>query len=314
MGPVKIKRNQRDSMIAPALHGIQTKKFPPTPMNRLPEANFSAQPLIWEQLGDWRVRMKTPAGVSHDFDLAPPREVRVQDEPAPLGLPEPNEKTDGWLRGLPLGGVRAEECTIPGALLPASLVVKESPGAAGAALVRGRDYDLDPEWGTVWRLEKGKAPAVRKVWFDYSHIPQRLDSAVWTATGEVDSLSHADGKWYQPSEPDRASNLGRESTGSLPQNPAMRPVLSPWAVAALCLVLSVGPGRGESSTPASTAKPGEGGTGPGPVFSDDDQDLQRAALRSPRDAIFVFGSTEVTQRGNTVEQAPGFLLKPNPTP
>ena len=60
----------------------------------------------------------------------------------------------------------------------------------------------------------------------------------------------------------------------------MRPVLSPWAAAALCLVLSVGPGRGESSTPASTAKPGEGGTGPGPVFSDDDQDLQRAAARN----------------------------------
>jgi len=185
MGPVKIKRNQRDSMIAPALYGIQTKKFPPTPMNRLPETNLSAQSLIWEQVGDWRVRIKTSAGVSHDFNLAPPREVRVQDEPAPLGLPEPNEKTDGWLRGLPLGGVRAEECTIPGALLPASLVVKEAPGAAGTALVRGRDYDLDPEWGTVWRLEKGKAPAGRKVWFDYCHVPQRLDSAVWTATGEV---------------------------------------------------------------------------------------------------------------------------------
>lgn len=39
-------------------------------------------------------------------------------------------------------------------------------------------------------------------------------------------------------------------------------------------------------------------------------DEQREALRVPRDAIFVFGSAEVTQRGNTVEQAPGFLSKP----
>ena len=138
MGPVKIKGNQRDSMIAPAVHGIQTKKFPPTPMNRLPEANLSAQPLIWRQVGDWRVRMKTPAGERHDFDLAPPQEVRVQDELAPDGLPESKEKTDGWLRGLALCGVRAEECTIPGALLPASFVVKSAPGRAETVLIPGR--------------------------------------------------------------------------------------------------------------------------------------------------------------------------------
>ena len=38
---------------------------------------------------------------------------------------------------------------------------------------------------------------------------------------------------------------------------------------------------------------------------------QRTALRSPREAIFVFGSEEITLRGNTVEQAPAFLPKPD---
>ena len=38
---------------------------------------------------------------------------------------------------------------------------------------------------------------------------------------------------------------------------------------------------------------------------------QRTALRSPRQAIFVFGSEEITLRGNTVEQAPAFLPKPD---
>ena len=38
---------------------------------------------------------------------------------------------------------------------------------------------------------------------------------------------------------------------------------------------------------------------------------KRTALRSPREAIFVFGSEEITLRGNTVEQAPAFLPKPD---
>ena len=36
---------------------------------------------------------------------------------------------------------------------------------------------------------------------------------------------------------------------------------------------------------------------------------QREALRAPRDAIFVFGSEEITLRGNTVEKPPAFLPK-----
>lgn len=139
----------------------------------------------WRLVGDWRVRMESSAGEECDFDIPPPQEVRVQDELAPDGLPEPKEKTDGWLRGLALSGVRAEECTISGALLPASLVVKNAPGRAGTVLMRGRDYDLDPGWGTVWRLPGGNLPVGQRVWMDYTHVPQRLDSVVGTASGQV---------------------------------------------------------------------------------------------------------------------------------
>ena len=38
---------------------------------------------------------------------------------------------------------------------------------------------------------------------------------------------------------------------------------------------------------------------------------KRTALRSPREAIFVFGSEDITLRGNTVVQAPAFLPKPD---
>ncbi|NBT72525.1 MAG: hypothetical protein EBT36_14445, partial [Betaproteobacteria bacterium] len=59
------------------------------------------------------------------------------------------------------------------------------PGAAGPVFVRGRDYEFDATWGTVWRLPEGKLAAGQEVWMDYAHVPQRLDSAVLTRSGQV---------------------------------------------------------------------------------------------------------------------------------
>ena len=139
----------------------------------------------WSLAGDWSVSMLGANGTCHEFQIALPKVFRVRDEKAEGGLPEKQPTADGWLLGFPLKGVRAEECTIPGALLPETLAIKSSPGAAGPVFVRGRDYDFDATWGTVWSLPGGKLAAGQEVWMDYAHVPQRLDSAVLTRSGQV---------------------------------------------------------------------------------------------------------------------------------
>ena len=139
----------------------------------------------WELAGDWAVAMLDGHGKRQEFPIAPPKRFQVRDEKAAAGLPERQPTSDGWLLGLPLQGVRAEECTVPGALLPESLVVKSSPGSDGDLFVRGRDYEVDSTWGTVWRLPEGKLGVGQVVWMDYAHVPQRLDSAVLTFEREV---------------------------------------------------------------------------------------------------------------------------------
>lgn len=181
-----MKKSQLDSMKTPVISGVQPKPSSST-SSRSVRGPVPAEPSArWELDGDWGVRIENSPWGERRLEIRPPQAIHVHDEHAPGGLPEPQSPTpDGWLRGLPLSGVRAEECTIPGALLPGSLVVKDAPGTTGTVLVRGRDYDFDSEWGTIWRLGEGKLPAGRDVWFDYAHVPQRLDSAVATAHGEV---------------------------------------------------------------------------------------------------------------------------------
>ena len=82
----------------------------------------------WSLEGDWIVSMLGANGTCHEYKIAPPKVFQVRDEKAKGGLPEKQPTADGWLLGFPLKGVRAEECTIPGALLPETLAIKSSPG------------------------------------------------------------------------------------------------------------------------------------------------------------------------------------------
>jgi hypothetical protein len=100
-------------------------------------------------------------------------------------VPDFQDTKDGWLKGYPLEGVRAEECTVRGALLPESLVVKNAPGDGGTTYVWGRDYDCDPDWGTVGRIIGGGISPKQSVWIDYSYTKQRLDSAILDSSGSV---------------------------------------------------------------------------------------------------------------------------------
>lgn len=134
--------------------------------------------------GDWSVEITLKDRGMHILQIPPLTTVTVRDERAG-GLPEFKNVRDGWLRGWPLAALRAEECTIPGALVGGSLVAKREPGRATTAYLRGSDYDFDPDWGTVWRLKDGAIAPEQEVWMDYSFVPQRIDSAVMETSGRV---------------------------------------------------------------------------------------------------------------------------------
>ena len=134
--------------------------------------------------GEWRVELTCPEGEKHFLDV-PPLEALSKSDERVASLPGFQGGKDGWLKGWRLEGVRAEECTMSGALLPRSLVVKSAPGRSVSAFVRGSDYDYDPVWGTVWRLNGGAIGPEQEVFLDYSFAPQRIDSAVVETSGRV---------------------------------------------------------------------------------------------------------------------------------
>lgn len=135
-------------------------------------------------VGDWSIEWVGGHRGPFRLEISAPQIIEVRDERAER-LPDFRTSRDGWLKGLQLAGVKAEECTISGAFLHESLIVKSTPGVGERIYVRGEDYDFDPDWGTLWRLEGGAISGEQEVWIDSSYVPQRIDSLVWDASGSV---------------------------------------------------------------------------------------------------------------------------------
>ena len=133
--------------------------------------------------GDWQVTVGP--GTVHlggrDIALAqpvaltvtPPAKVVVTGE-AIGDVPVFNPKGN-WRKGVYLHGVQAQECSTTGLLIDGSVVVKRD---TGEALERGKDFEVDPFWGSVGRLEGGALAAGQKVLVDYAYVPLRIDSIV----------------------------------------------------------------------------------------------------------------------------------------
>ncbi len=97
-------------------------------------------------------------------------------------LPEFNFKTTaGWTKGQRLAGVIAEECTVQGALDPASLVVR----AGDEVMRKGVDYEADLAAGTVGRVPGSRIREGQAVVVSYRVAKQRLDSIVAGADGKI---------------------------------------------------------------------------------------------------------------------------------
>jgi len=130
-----------------------------------------------ELAGAWQVKASC-GEVSAVLAVDPPDIVTVTDEKyGTLAL----FKGPVWRRGTPLLGTKAEACSVADALEPASLVVRDGPGATAKTYALGKDYQLEPRWGGFGRLEGGSIPADKPVFASYRYAMMRLDSAALTA-------------------------------------------------------------------------------------------------------------------------------------
>lgn len=132
--------------------------------------------------GDWKItaKAKVPDGsnVSESFSIEPPPAISVTDEICEK-LPTFNPKAwGGWQKGYALKELRAQECTVKGALDPTSLTVRTPGKTDGTTYVRGVDYETDLAWGSVGRLASGSIGENTPVALGYQYRPQRIDTIV----------------------------------------------------------------------------------------------------------------------------------------
>ncbi|MFM8578102.1 MAG: hypothetical protein ACKOCN_04785, partial [Planctomycetaceae bacterium] len=137
--------------------------------------------------GAWRVRVtvRLPDGDRQSvIDVRPAEIVTVIDERhAPLG--EFNPGGPPWRKGPPLARLRAEECSVRGALDPESLIVRDAAGEVGRPFVRGKDYEADLEWGSFGRLPGGGIAADQPDFASDRFGMRRLDSVVLCGDGTM---------------------------------------------------------------------------------------------------------------------------------
>lgn len=122
--------------------------------------------------------------VAFSFDVEMPRHIVVKDEKHDA-LPMFNPKAGGWAKGAKPRGIQTEECSATDRLHPETLRVKDKPGKDTTVFTLGKDYELDPFWGTFGRIEGSAIAADQPVFLDYTYEPDRLDTIAVDATGGV---------------------------------------------------------------------------------------------------------------------------------
>ncbi len=131
--------------------------------------------------GDWRVEIgpgMVGEGMSFDavsFEIARPKRIAVRDELHPT-LPLFNPNAGGWAKGAKPRGIQTEECTATGKLYPETFRIKAERGDSSLVFAEGKDYQLDPYWGTFGRVEGSAIREDQPVYLDYDYEPDRLDT------------------------------------------------------------------------------------------------------------------------------------------
>ncbi len=136
-------------------------------------------------VGDWEAEVTvTGTRPRREVVRVPPAEPLTLTDEKYESLPVFNPNAGGWVRGVQLKGVRAQETTTPFLLDPASVVVRSGPGAE--PLKAGEDYRVDLDWGTLGRVAGSRIAEGQPVWISYRFTPLRLDTVVQTAAGKIE--------------------------------------------------------------------------------------------------------------------------------
>lgn len=141
-------------------------------------------------IGDWRIELgpATAGGVTLSeaavLDISPPRRIAVRDEHH-AALPVYNPDAGGWARGAKPKCIQTEECTTPGRLYPETLRLKAGKGDGAVVYTAGKDYQVEPAWGSFGRIEGSAIGEGQEVYIDYEYEADRLDTIAINAAGEA---------------------------------------------------------------------------------------------------------------------------------
>ncbi len=143
-------------------------------------------PASFSVVGAWdlRVTVDGPHSLSGTIRVIPPPLVVVTAERHER-LPIFNPKAGGWVKGAQLRGVQAQETTTPGLLDADSFVLRAGNAPDSAVYQRGKDYQIDENWGTFGRTTNSAITSNQAVFANYRHAQLRLDAVVLTREGAL---------------------------------------------------------------------------------------------------------------------------------
>jgi len=130
--------------------------------------------------GGWNVRVEAD-GLRGTFAVEPPPKAAVKGE-RHKRLP-PKSKRPVWGKECRFKAVIAQVCTVGWAVDMDSVSIRDA--SDGRLLERGRDYEVDPQWGGIQRLETAVIGTNTPISIDYEYRMRRIDSVVRTADGKL---------------------------------------------------------------------------------------------------------------------------------
>ncbi|GHT35131.1 hypothetical protein FACS189427_03770 [Planctomycetales bacterium] len=136
-------------------------------------STFAAPPRV-SVPGDWKV-LAVDGDLRSRLDIEPAETESITDEQ--VVLPLYDEKGPAYKRGYILKGVKAAECSVKGAAILESVVVRSEKDGKGKQFNADMDYKVD-DWGGIGRLENSTINEKQPVYITYKFGKMRIDSVI----------------------------------------------------------------------------------------------------------------------------------------
>lgn len=172
----------------------------------------------FDLVGDWTISVTVAAGAAAPIrgtvEVEPARWYVVKAQRIP-SLPVFNPNVGGWAKGAALPELRAQECSSPRLLDPASVEIRRGPEPDSPLLKPGTDFEIDLLWATLGRVTNSPVKEGEPVFASYRHALFRLDSIVLTADGRI-LLKRGEPRPAAPEAPSLATGERRLANVWLP--------------------------------------------------------------------------------------------------